>query len=127
MAGLLDGVNWLGVALGVVASFAAGWFYYSPRGLYTAWSTSAGVSHNPGDAMGASFGSLAVGLILYGTFVGIMDARGMTAVAVLAIVTFVVMGYSNNAFKKLGAVSRNIDAGSWALSGVLMIVAQWLV
>ena len=37
------------------------------------------------------------------------------------------MAYSNNAFKKLGGVSRAIDAGSWALSGVLMLLAQWVL
>jgi hypothetical protein len=42
-------------------------------------------------------------------------------------VTFIVMGYSNNAFKKLGATSRAIDAGSWAASGVLMLLAQALL
>jgi hypothetical protein len=40
---------------------------------------------------------------------------------------FIIMGYSTNAFKKLGAVSRTVDAGSWALSGVLMIGAQWVL
>jgi hypothetical protein len=41
-------------------------------------------------------------------------------------VAFIVIGYSNSAFKKLGLVSRAIDAGSWALSGVLMLPAQWV-
>jgi hypothetical protein len=68
-----------------------------------------------------------VGLLLYAAFVGVMMARGQLGPLVLGILAFIVMGYSNNAFKKLGAVSRTVDAGSWALSGAVMIVAQWLV
>lgn len=56
-----------------------------------------------------------------------MLAHGMTRPLVLAIGTFIVMAYSNSAFKKLGNAARLVDAGSWAASGVLMILAQWLV
>ncbi len=124
---MFDGVNWLGVGLGALLSFVAGWFYYSPKGFYPAWSASAGVQHKPGDPMGAAFGSLVVGLILYAVFVGVMMARGQCGPLVLGILAFIIMAYSNNAFKKLGAVSRTVDAGSWALSGGLMIGAQWLL
>ena len=105
---MFEGVNWLAVGVGFVASFGFGWFYYGPKGFYPAWSASAGVKHQQGDPMGAAFGSLTLGLIL-------------------GIVTFIVMGYSNNAFKKLGATSRAIDAGSWAASGVLMLLVQALL
>lgn len=127
MAGLFDGVNWLGVAIGAVLAFGVGWFWYSPKGFYPAWSVSAGVKHGPGDPMGAAFGSLVVGLLLYAVFVGVMMARGQGGPLVLGIIAFIIMAYSNNAFKKLGAVSRSIDAGSWAMSGALMVLAQWLV
>ncbi len=124
---MLEGVNWLGVALGAVLSFGAGWFYYSPKGFYPVWSVSAGVRHQPGDPMAAAFGSLVLGLILYAVFVGVMMARGQTGLLIFGIVTFIVMAYSTNAFKKLGAISRTVDAGSWALSGGLMIASQWLL
>lgn len=127
MGELFAGVDWLGVALGAVLSFGVGWFWYSPKGFYPAWSASSGVKHEPSDPMGAAFGSLTVGLVLYAVFVGVMMARGQTGPLVLGIIAFIVMGYSNNAFKKLGAVSRTVDAGSWAASGLLMILAQWLV
>lgn len=124
---MFEGVNWLAVGLGFVLSFGFGWFYYGPKGFYPAWSASAGIRHEKGDPMGAAFGSLIVGLALYAVFVGVMVARGMTGALILGIVTFIVMGYSNNAFKKLGATSRTIDAGSWAASGVLMLLAQGLL
>lgn len=124
---MFEGVNWLAVGLGAIASFALGWFWYSPKGFYTVWSASAKVSHDKGDPMGAAFGSLVLGLLLYATFVGVMMARGLLGPLLLGILAFVIMGYSNNAFKKLGAASRTVDAGSWAASGVLMILAQLLL
>ena len=123
---MLAGIDWLGVAIGAVVSFVVGWWYYSDKGFYTIWSRSAGITMERGDPMGASFGSLVVGLVLYAIWVGAMVAQGLTGLCVLGIVVFIVMGYSNNAFKKLGAVSRNVDAGSWALSGVIMLAAQWV-
>lgn len=120
-------VNWIAVVVGFVAAFGIGWWYYGPKGFYPAWSRSAGISHSQGDPMGASFGSLVVGLILYSTFVGVMVARGQTGPLLLGILAFIVMGYSNSAFKKLGSTSRTIDAGSWALSGALMLLAQWIL
>lgn len=127
MAGLFEGVDWIGVGAGAVLSFLVGWFWYSPKGFYPAWSASAGVTHRSGDPMAAAFGSLVVGLLLYATFVGVMMARGQCGPLILGIIAFIVMGYSNNAFKKLGAVSRTVDAGSWAVSGLLMILAQWIL
>ncbi len=127
MGQLFDGVHWVAVGLGAVASFVLGWFWYSPKGFYPAWSASAKVTHKQNDPMGAAFGSLTVGLVLYSTFVGVMMARGQLGPLLFGIFAFIIMAYSNNAFKKLGAVSRTIDAGSWAASGVVMIVVQLLV
>ena len=76
MGQMFDSVNWLGVALGAVACFLLGWFWYSPKGFYPAWSASAKVTHQQGDLMGAAFGSLTVGLVLYSICVGVMIARG---------------------------------------------------
>lgn len=126
MNGLFADVGWLGVVVGAIAAFLIGWLWYSPKGFYPAWSASSGVSHAPGDPMAAAFGSLVVGLILYALFVGVMMARGQCGPLILGIVAFIIMGYSNNAFKKLGGVSRTVDAGSWAVSGLVMILAQWI-
>lgn len=127
MGQLFDGVNWLAVGLGAVVSFVLGWFWYSPKGFYPAWSVSAKVQHQHGDPMGAAFGSLILGLLLYSTFVGVMMARGQLGPLAFGIFAFIIMACSNNAFKKLGAASRTIDAGSWAASGAVMIGFQLLL
>ena len=41
-----DGVNWLAVALAFVASFAFGWWYYSPAGVWNVWKRAAKVSNS---------------------------------------------------------------------------------
>jgi hypothetical protein len=56
-----------------------------------------------------------------------MVVRGQAGPLILGIGAFISLGYSNNAFKNLGAVSRMVDAGSWAASGALMIAAQWVM
>jgi hypothetical protein len=56
-----------------------------------------------------------------------MMARWQLGPLVLGVLTFIIMGYSNNAFKKLGGISRTVDAGSWAASGAVMIAVQLLL
>ncbi len=124
MVDLFAGVNWLAVLVGVIASFVAGWIWYSPKGFYTGWSAAARVTHDRSEPMAVTFGSLVLGLVLLGLFVGVMMARGQLGPLLLGIAAYVVMGYSNNAFKKLGPFARNVDAGSWLLSAALMIGAQ---
>lgn len=124
MADLFAGVNWMAVVVGVIASFIAGWIWYSPKGFYTGWAASARVTREENEPMGAMFGSLVLGLVLVGLFVGVMMARGQLGPLLLGVAAYVVMGYSNNAFKKLGPYARNVDAGSWLLSAALMIGAQ---
>lgn len=122
--GLFEGVSWLGVIVGAAAAFGVGWLWYSPKGFYPGWSASSGVKHAPGDPMAAAFSSLVAGIVLLSLFVGVMMARGMVGPLILGALAFIVMAYSGNAFKKQGAYARSVDAGSWAASLVLMILAQ---
>lgn len=124
---IFDGISWLAVIVGFLASFGVGWFWYSPKGFYLGWSEATGVRHAPGDKMAAAFGSLVVGLLLLSLFVSVMMTRGQTGPLILGVVAFVIMGYSNNAFKKHKAYGRTVDAGSWLASSMLMIIANWLI
>ena len=53
-----DGVNWLAVALAFIASFAFGWWYYSPAGMWKPWKKAAGITGQQmeGASMGVAFG-----------------------------------------------------------------------
>jgi hypothetical protein len=53
-----DGVNWLAVAIAFIVSFAFGWWYYSPAGLWNTWKKAAGVTGEQmeGASMGVAFG-----------------------------------------------------------------------
>jgi hypothetical protein len=62
---MFEVMDWLGVVVGAVASFVAGWYFCGA------------------DPMGASFGSLMIGLILCSTWVGAMVAHGLTGLRVL--------------------------------------------
>lgn len=53
-----DDVNWLAVAIAFIVSFAFGWWYYSPAGLWNTWKKAAGVTGEQmeGASMGVAFG-----------------------------------------------------------------------
>jgi len=40
-----EGVNWIGVAVAFIVSFAFGWWYYSPAGLWKVWRRAAKVEN----------------------------------------------------------------------------------
>ncbi len=61
-----DGVNWLAVLIAFVASFAIGWWWYSPAGFWKIWRDKAGVTDDlmDGANMGAAFGGTIVANVL---------------------------------------------------------------
>ena len=65
--------------------------------------------------------TLTAGLILWQFIAGVLS-ESSTVYARQWLATL-----ENYAFKKLGATSRAIDAGSWAASGVLMLLVQALL
>ncbi|WP_062517862.1 DUF1761 domain-containing protein [Demequina gelatinilytica] len=61
-----DGLNWLAVLIAFVASFALGWWWYSPAGFWKIWRDKAGVTDDlmEGASMGAAFGGTIVANVL---------------------------------------------------------------
>lgn len=53
--------------------------------------------------------------------------RGQAGPLISGILALIVTAWSNNAFRKLNPVCRLVDAGSRAASGLLMLIAQWLL
>lgn len=89
-----DGVNWLGVLLAFVASFAIGWVWYSPFAFFPVWAKLGGLTDERMKQanMGAVFGQMIVGNIL-GVIVLAMLMAGLGASGWLAgLVLGIVVG-----------------------------------
>ncbi len=72
----VDGANWLAVVLAFVASFALGWIWYSPQGLFKPWATAAGIT--PESMHNAKMGPAFAQTIL-------ANALGVVVLAVLMV------------------------------------------
>jgi hypothetical protein len=125
MAELTNGVSWIGVIVGAVAAFIAGWIWYSPKVLGKKWAEGNGIEMGTASEMpvGAMV-SQALGLFLMSWFVGVTAASNALATVILATLAFTVLAYSGALFLKRNSFSRNVDAGYWILALVVMIIAQ---
>ncbi|WP_108882229.1 DUF1761 family protein [Anderseniella sp. Alg231-50] len=125
MAELTTGVSWLAVVAGAVVSFLAGWLWYSPKLFGPKWAEGVGVEMGSADEMpiGAMVSQMA-GLFLMSWFVGVTAVSNTLATVILATLAFVVLAYSGGMFAKKSGYARNVDAGYWIVSLVIMIVCQ---
>jgi len=85
-----EGINWLGVLVAFVVSFAFGWWYYSSAGLWKAWKRAANVTDEAVENadMGVAFG----GTILANVLGVIVLAMLMNAVGAETWVDGLVLG-----------------------------------
>jgi len=80
----LDGVNWIGVLVAFVATFALGWFWYSNAAFFPMWKKAGNItdeqmrSANMGVAFGGTTLATLLGVILLAI---LMHATGATSVA----------------------------------------------
>lgn len=125
MAELTNGVSWIGVIVGAVAAFIAGWIWYSPKVFGKRWAEGNGIEMGAASEMpvGAMV-SQALGLFLMSWFVGVTAASNALFTVILATLAFTVLAYSGALFVKRNGFSRNVDAGYWILALVVMIIAQ---
>jgi Protein of unknown function (DUF1761) len=125
MAELTNGVSWIGVIVGAVAAFIAGWIWYSPKVFGKKWAEGNGIEMGAASEMpvGAMV-SQALGLFLMSWFVGVTAASNALFTVILATLAFTVLAYSGALFVKRNGFSRNVDAGYWILALVVMIIAQ---
>jgi len=61
-----DGVNWLGILVAFVASFALGWWWYSEAGFFPVWKRAGNITDEDmrNANMGAAFGGTIIGNVL---------------------------------------------------------------
>jgi len=91
-----EGVDWLAVAIAFGVSFAFGWWYYSPAGVWKVWKRAAKVTDADmeGASMGVAFGGTivanALGVILLSVLMVRLDAAtwpdGLVLGAMLGLV-----------------------------------------
>lgn len=125
---LTTNIGWLAVLAGAVASFMAGWLWYSPILFGPKWAEGVGVEM--GTASEMPVGAMifqGLGLFLMSWFIGVMTVANLTAIAVLGTLAFVALSYSGGLFTKKSSYARLVDAGYWILSLIIMIIAQSLL
>lgn len=128
MGELMEGVNWLGVIVGAVISFLAGWLWYSPKLFGTKWAEGSHVKLGSANEMpvGAMIAQL-VGLFLMSWLVGVTMANNAVWTAILATVAFAILAYSGSMFSQKTAYARVVDFGYWIVALVIMVIGQALV
>jgi len=125
MEELIPGVSWLGVAAGAVVSFLVGWLWYSPKLFGVKWAQGSGVELASASSMPvAAMMTQLLGLFLLSWFVGVTAASNLLLTVVLGAAAFIVLGYSGALFSGKSRYARNVDAGYWIVSLVIMIVCQ---
>ena len=124
MEELTTGVSWLGVIAGAVVAFLLGWLWYSK--LFGAkWAEGVGVEFGAASDMPlAAMATQVVGLLLMSWFVGVTAVSNALLTVILGTVAFTVLAYSGGLFTKKSRYARNVDAGYWVVSLVIMIVCQ---
>ena len=125
MGELTTGVSWLGVVIGAVASFMAGWLWYSPKLFGPKWAEGVGVEMGTaGEMPVAAMATQMVGLLLMSWFVGVTAASGALFTVILGTVAFTVLAYSGGLFAKKSNYACNVEAGYWIVALIIMIVCQ---
>lgn len=124
MGELTMGVSWLAVIVGAVASFLLGWLWYSPKLFGVKWAEGVGVELNPTSGIAGAMVCQVIGLLLMSWFVGVTAVSNALFTVILATVAFTVMAYAGGMFSRKSAYARNVEAGYWIASLIVMIICQ---
>ena len=128
MSELTTGVSLIAVVVGAVVSFLVGWLWYSPRLFGPKWAEGVGVEMGSASDMPvAAMATQMIGLLLMSWFVGVTAASNALLTVILATLAFTVLAYSGGLFTKKTAYARNVDAGYWIVSLVIMILSQRII
>ncbi|MEM7024185.1 MAG: hypothetical protein AAF637_16585 [Pseudomonadota bacterium] len=68
--------------------------------------------------------SQGIGLLLMSWFVGVTAVSNALFTVILGTVAFTVLAYSGGMFSKKSGYARNVEAGYWLVSLVIMIICQ---
>ena len=115
-----EGVNWLAVAIAFIVSFAFGWWYYSPAGVWKVWKRAAKVTDddvgagNMGVAFGGTIAAYLLGVIVLAMLMAALDADAWLDGLVLGATYITLTGVLKNQGKAWwsgGRIRPNTDCG----------------
>lgn len=125
MSEIVEGVNWLAVAVGAVVSFILGWLWYSPKLFGEAWAKGVGIKLNTDmKPPVAAMVTQATGTFLLAWFVGVTAAKSALLTLVLAFVAFLFLSLSQGLFANKGRQAILIEQGYIFVMLIVMIVFQ---
>jgi hypothetical protein len=125
MEELTTGVSWPGVIVGAIAAFLAGWVWYLPGVFGRRWAEDLGVKlGSAGDMPVGAMVAQAVGLLLLSWFVGVTAVSSALLTVILATLAFTMLGISGGMFAGQSGYVRNVNAGYWLVSLIIMIICQ---
>lgn len=122
---LTNDISWTAVIVSAVLSFFAGWLWYSPKLFGPKWAKGNGIEMGTANDMpvGAMAAQL-IGLFLMSWFVAVTAVSEALLTVILATLAFTILAYSGGLFAKKPTNVRNIDAGYWIVSLVIMIICN---
>lgn len=125
MGEITMGVSWIGVIIGAVAAFLAGWLWYSPIMFGKSWAAGHGIQLGTAQTMPfGAMGTQALGLLVLSWLVGVMAVGNHLSTFILALVAFVLLQASGSLFTKKPGAVIGIEAGYWIVAAIIMFAAQ---
>ena len=125
MSELIEGVNWLAVLVGFVASYLLGWLWYSPKMFGLAWAKGVGVSFE-GECEMPVFAMFiqAGGTFCLAWLVGIAARSDALLTVVLIFVTVILLIASNGKYAQKSNTAVVIEASYIFVMGIVMMICQ---
>ena len=116
-------VSWLGVVVGAVLAFLAGWLWYSPRLFGKGWARDLGIE------LGSASNMPVMAMVLQGLGLLLLSLladrlAGLPPVFALAIIAMIGLSLSNHMFTKRGMTANWTDAGYLAAVGIIIGVVH---
>jgi len=118
-------VSWMGVIVGVVVAFLAGWIWYHPKTMGTKWAEGSGVDMSAPMKMPIMpMVSQLIALVFLALVVGITATTNALFTAIFAILACAMFVASSGSFAQKSKAAVMIDFGYIVIAGVVMIVFQ---
>ncbi|WP_299079161.1 DUF1761 family protein [uncultured Ruegeria sp.] len=118
-------INWLALAIGVIAAFLLGYLVYGPFGFQKRWAEGTRIDPTPPDTPPlAAMAAQIVFLILLAAVIAVTETTNSLSVALLAILAVAAQAVSVGAWAQKSGFAITVDAGYALGCGVVMVLAH---